>query len=258
MKKNKKLKIIFKNGLDVDYRLHDSELAEKWASKIKHLKNLPIDPIESYTEDVSDIRGIYNEFCNFAGIKPIEIDPLDNFKLNQLHQTYEEHHDRLSRLKNNAILYKLHLSVHFHQDKTSANIHVGWGKHEGPLTKQFNCYDFYEDSIVRNYIYLPWSELGKTPMKYWKHQEPSDQSRFNALAKPHTTFRAKFYIALQDVTPQPFNEAFVEWFDHYKQGWLAHHGLAKWENVNEYCSPLLATTDYRDTLKHLTVDRIII
>ena len=244
--------------MDVDYRLHDSELAEKWATKIKHLQHVPIDPIESYKVDVSDIRGIYNEFCKFAGIEPIEIDPLDRFKLNQLHQTYEEHHARLSRLKDNSILYKLHLSVHFHQDKTIENINVGWGKHEGPLTNQYSCYDFYEDGIIQNYMYLPWSELGKTPMKYWKDEEPNDQSRFNKLAKPHTTFRAKFFIAIKDKTPQPFDQAFVKWFADYKQGWFEHCGIDKWDNVHEYCSPLLATTEYKGSLQGLKFKKIII
>jgi len=257
--KNNKFKIIFDNDIDVDYRLHDSELAEKWASKIKHLQNVPIDLIESHIEDFSDIKGIYAEFCKFANIEPIDLALLDQRKLNQLHQIYEEHHDRLSRLKDNTILYKLHHSVHFHEGGTTEkNINVGWGKHEGLLTKQFKCYNFYEGSIIKNYIYLPWAELGKTPRTYWKDKEPNNQDRFNTLAKPHTTFRAKFFIASEDKKPAPFDANFVEWFGNYKQEWFAHHGVNKWDNINEDSAPLLATTNYKGSMKGFRFNKIIV
>ena len=256
---NKTFKIIFNNDIDIDYRLHDSELAEKWASKIKHLQNVPIDSVESCMEDFSDIKGIYAEFCKFANIEPINLAPLDQRKLNQLHQIYEEHHDRLSRLKDNTILYKLHHSVHFHEvGTTEKNINVGWGTHEGMLTKQYKCYNFYEDSIIKNYIYLPWAELGKTPQTYWKDKEPSNQDRFNTLAKPHTTFRAKFFIASEDKEPAPLEPDFVEWFGNYKQGWFAHHGVNKWDNINEDSAPLLATTNYKGSMEGFRFNKIIV
>ena len=257
--KNKTFKIIFDNDIDIDYRLHDSELAEKWASKIKHLQNVPIDSVESCMEDVSDIRELYAEFCKFANIEPINIVPLDQGKLNQLHRIYEEHHDRLSRLKDNTILYKLHHSVHFHEGGTNKkNIKVGWGTYEGILTKQFKCYNFYEDSIIKNYIYLPWAELGKTPVTYWKDKEPNDQTRFNQLAKPHTTFRAMFFIATEDKVPSPLNTEFVEWFKLYKEEWFAYHGIPNWNNILEQSAPLLATTDYKGNMKDFKFNRIIL
>ena len=69
---------------------------------------------------------------------------------------------------------------------------IGWGVKEGPLTHRFNCGDYNDDHIRRNNLYLQWSELGKTPLEYWRNQEPNDQARLNTLAKPHITFRAKF------------------------------------------------------------------
>ncbi len=255
--RNKKFKIIFDNDIDIDYRLHDSELAEKWATKIKHLQNVAIDPIESYMEDVSNIEEIYGEFCKFANIDPINIVPLDQAKLNQLHQIYEEHHDRLSRMKNNTILYKLHHSIHFNEGgNQKKNIDVGWGKYEGPLTHQFDCYNYYEDTIIKNNVYLPWSELGKTPVCYWEDKEPNDQNRFNQLAKPHTTFRAKFCIATEDIVPSPLSQAFMKWFTLYKEEWLTYHGITDWNEVLEESAPLLATTDYKGSMEGLKFRRI--
>ena len=54
--KNNKFKIILtdKNNqlVDIDYTINNTLLAEKWFRKIKHLQNIPIDPIESATENV--------------------------------------------------------------------------------------------------------------------------------------------------------------------------------------------------------------
>ena len=147
-------------------------------------------------------------------------------------------------MRDNSILYKFHQSNTFRQNedigsnKSTKKIVVGWGVKEGPLTHRFNCGNFNEQSIVRNNLYLEWSELGKKPMGYWHDKEPNEQARINALARPHITFRAKFAIALQDSQPSKLDPAFVKWFDQYKQNWLQHHGVQKWDEIDEYCSPL--------------------
>lgn len=265
VQKNKLFKIIFDNDLEVVYRVHDSDLADAWIHKIKHLQNIPADPVESHTTDVSNIKELYREFCKFADIDPIDIVSLDQITLNHLHKIYEEQHEKLSRIKNNSILYKFHHSIHFHEKDHDPNktglknrIMVGWGKYEGILTKKFNCNNFYEQNIKENNIYLPWTELGKTPRTYWKNKEPSEQDRFNTLAKPHTTFRAKFFIATSSIEPTPFEMEFVEWFNRFKRGWLAYHNISKWDSIDEDSAPLLATTSYNGDLKGRSVKKIII
>ena len=110
MKKNKKFTITFKNNnvyFDVGYILHDSLLAEKWFKKIKHLRNIPINEVESGLADVSDLNGIYLDFCKFAKIPCEEISTIDQASCNKLHRIYEDHHERLSKLPDNSILYRL-------------------------------------------------------------------------------------------------------------------------------------------------------
>ena len=115
-----KFKIILKNqenkDIDIEYALHNSLLAEKWIKKIKHLKRVAIDPVESNIIDVSNIQDIYKKFCEFANLEPIDIEPLDQSKLNELHKIYEEQHETLSRIKNNEILYKFHHSIHHNEN----------------------------------------------------------------------------------------------------------------------------------------------
>ena len=260
---NKKFKIVFadKNNqsVDIDYTLNDTSLAEKWFPKIKHLKNIPIDPIESKQVNLSNLKEIYEQFCKFADIPPIKFETVDQKLCNQLHEIYEKSHGQLSKSKDSSILYKFHHSIHFHEGICkNTNIKVGWGVKEGPLTEKFHCNSYYEDKIIANNMYLPWAELGKTPKAYWEDKEPNDQDRFNALAKPHKTFRAKLFIATEDKNPKPFDVNFVEWFNKYKDNWFAHHNIQKWDNIDEDSAPLLATTDYKHSIKGFKFSKIIL
>lgn len=260
--KNKTFKIIFDNDIDVDYRLHDSELATKWFKKIKHLQNIPIDPVTSHQVDFSNLKDIFEQFCQYANLDTpmIDFESIRQKDLNALHKIYEDNHDRLSRLKDNSILYKFHQAIHKRENPTAlkGKIPVCWGIKDGPLTQNMDKQPLYEKNIKKNNIYLPWAELGKTPYQYWTDKEPNDQDRFNALSKPHTTFRAKFFIATEDTNPRSFDPKFVEWFSRYKQGWLQHHNISKWENIHEDSAALLAITDYKGNLEGLKFKKIIL
>lgn len=260
--KNKSFKIVFKNNesqeIDVDYRLYDSIVAEKWFKKINHLKNVPIDNVESGRTDLTNLQKIYEEFCIFADIRPISFKNIDQSLLNSLHEIYEKNHSILSKKQNNSILYKFHHAIHYHErnKKDLTNIDIGWGIKEGPLTEIFNCNDYYENDIKKNNIYLPWSELGKKPWDYWENKEPENQQRINELCKPHITFRAQFFIASKNVIPE-ISTAFEEWFKKYKEKWIAHHNIKKWDEIDEKSAPLLAVTKYKEDLSSLIFHKFI-
>ena len=257
-----KFKIILSNqenkDIDVEYELHDSLLAEKWIKKIKHLKRVTIDSVESNIIDVSNIQDIYKEFCEFANLEPMGIEPLDQSKLNKLHKIYEEQHETLSRIKNNEILYKFHHSIHYNENVKGSKdqLVVGWGVYEGPLTEQFDCYSYYADKIEKNNIYLPWSELGKKPFAYYTDKEPNNQKRVNELCKPHTTFRAKFFISFKDITPSHFTPDFSKWFDQYKQAWFKAYKIQEYTPIHEHSAPMLAHTNNKQDLTGFKFVRI--
>lgn len=261
--KNNRFKIIFKNSqnkeIDVDYQVADSHLAYAWLKKIKHLKNVPFDPIESNLVDLSDLDKIYKQYCQFASLTPHRFPNAGQEEYNAMHKIYEQNHDRLSRLKDNGIIYKFHNAIHHAEQKGNyeKNIVAGWGVKEGMLTENYNCNQFYENNILANQIYLPYAELGKTPLYYWLNKEPNNQIRFNQLAKPHRTFRAKFFVAVADYESKPLPAEFVSWFDSYRESWLHLHGLKDWTAIDEQCAPLLATTDFKENLENHTVQKII-
>ena len=263
-----KFKIIFldtkKNLFEVTYRLHDTIIAKQWSNKLKHIYRVPIDPIESEIADFSNLREIYKAFCDFAEIDPpFQIsDRVYQNECNLLHKIYEENHNRLSVRKGNDILYKFHHAIHdaesVNDRKTKDKVHIGWGIKEGPLTTHLPCNKFYEAQIKKNNLYLPWAELGKKPYTYWINKEPKDQSRFNALCKPHMTFRAKCFVALRDKKCTLFPNQFNQYFNQFKKQWLRNYDIDDWSEKDEMCAPLLAHTDCTTDLSNMSLKEIVI
>ena len=261
-----KFKVIFEDknnkSFDVDYILNDTVIAEKWFHMIKHLHRIPIDPVESGQVDCTNLKDLSKKFCAYAGIDIPEIDFADitQKELNALHRIYEDNHDRLSRLKNNAILYQFHIAIHHSEQPTAPRdkIKVGWGVKDGPLKEKIDCNEYFEPTIKKNFLYATESELGKTPYQYWANGEPADETRFNQLCKPHITLRAKFHISLVDIDPIGFKKDFIDWFSNYSKSWLAKYRLPMWRPIDEQCAPLLAHTDYKGDLEGLKFKKIII
>ena len=101
----------------VEYRLNDTLIAKKWFGKIKHLRNVDVDKTISDLDDVSDLAGLYKQFCEFAGIEHFPFETVDQELCNRLHEIYEKEHETISRMADNAILYKFHQAIHISQDK---------------------------------------------------------------------------------------------------------------------------------------------
>jgi hypothetical protein len=259
----KKLKIVFNNNNKKQELLYNtvlSPVSERWIKKIRHLSKIKHSPIETTgTSFAKDIERIHREFCEFARIEYKIIDYNEQQSLNLLHELYVSNHNRLSKFKNNDIVYNFHNAIHELEDqKIGVNFFVGWGTKEGPLTEKFMCNEFYTKSILKNNIYLPWSELGKTPMIYYRDKEVSNINRLCELVKPHLTLRAKFTIALKDFTMIDFPTGFKEWFDPFKQTWLDHYKIKDWRIQDEYSGVLLAepedrTIDIKQILKEYPI-----
>jgi len=261
--RNKFAIILNQKGKQVkcNYTLADTDIAIKWFHKIKHLKNIPIDPIESELLDLSNLQNIYSEFCSRFNLDEIKFEDIkDQKNLNHLHEIYEKNHDRVSRLKQNKLLYKFHHAIHKAEQDTQSKsqINVGWGVKEGLLTETFPCYDHYANRIVKNNIYLSWAELGKRPVQYYRDQEPSLQERVNELCRPHVMFRAKFFIALSNIEIKDFDNSFVQWFEQFKESWLKAHNLTDYTEKDHYSAPLLATANHNIELDDAEFVKIVI
>ena len=242
----KKLKIILaqhKKTQDIDYVITDNPVAALWASKIKHLRGVEVDPIETSGFIFGSLESYHREFCNMSGTPYVELDYDLQGDLNYLHELYEKNHKRLSISKDPQFLYAFHHAIHDKEIKTRKETkhYVGWGVKEGPLTTMYKCNEFYSDHLEKNNLYLPWSELGKTPLAYYRNKEPSRLDRFIELGKPHVTLRPRFMICRRKESVKQFDDGFKNWFATLSQGWLAHYALDQWREQDEFSGVLLAT-----------------
>lgn len=239
------IKLYFSNGekkQSVSYNLVSNSISERWIKKIKHLSKIKHSTIETTgLSFAQNIEHIHREFCHFAGIEYNSIDYNNQQSLNLLHELYVTNHSRLSKLKNNDILYKFHSSIHeLEKQGIGKRFYIGWGTSEGPLEEQFNCNEYYAETFVKNNLYLPWTELGKTPLDYYNNNEPAEFDRFCELSKPHVTLRAKFMIALKNFNPPALSQEFEQWFSQFKTPWLEHYNIKDWRACDEYLGVLLA------------------
>lgn len=244
----KKLKIVFSKGkktYDINYIVADNPVADLWSNKIKHLRNSDIDPVETSGFKFNSLEVYHKKFCLEAEVEFKKVDYNLQKDLNYLHELYEKHHDRLSIKKNNKFLYTFHHAIHENENKnkTETKYYVGWGIKEGPLTINYKCNEFYAPKVEKNNLYLPWSELGKTPLIYYKNKEPAQLNRFIELAKPHMTLRPRFMICRQEETVKKFDDGFKHWFSTLSQKWLEHYELKEWKEQDEFSGVLLATPE---------------
>lgn len=226
------------------YKLVSNPISERWIKKIKHLSRVPHSVIE--TTGVSfgqNIKRIHREFCEFAGIEYNKINYDEQQSLNILHELYVTNHDRLSKVKNNNVLYEFHNAIHELEKQVGKRFYIGWGINEGPLVEQYNCNKYYSKTLIKNNLYLPWTELGKTPLDYYNNNEPNNVERFCNLVKPHITLRAKFMIALKDYDAPDLSQEFQQWFAQFKTQWLEHYNIPDWRACDEYLGVLLAQSE---------------
>lgn len=238
------INLYFWNGVQkesVTYRLVNNPVSKRWIKKIKHLSRVPHSFLETTgLSFAQNIENIHHEFCHFAGVVYHKTNYSEQQSLNLLHELYVTNHDRLSKLKNNKILYEFHNAIHELEKQIGRRFYIGWGTNEGPLEEQFDCNEYYNETLVKNNLYLPWTELGKTPLDYFKNHEPNDLARLCSLAKPHITLRAKFMIARKDFSPPPFTREFLEWFSQHRAAWLDHYSITDWRPRDEHIGVLLA------------------
>lgn len=253
-------KIIFKNLVGekkaVDYELIETTFTERWFKKLKSIYKIPIDPNDSEVSfdqtPRTPIEIAYRNFCELMGVEYKKLDLKDQKNLNYLHQLFEQNCNKVIDDR----IYDFHRAIHHAEGNNdemmpqTGIISIGWGVKEGPLMSKYNCQRFYTpDAVQAGDLYLAWSELGKLPSRYFGDGEPNNQSRFNTLATPNKTLRAKFKIHRISKDYVPFPKDFSAWFETYKQSWLDHYDLDDWQPHDEQGGVHLAKIKKKDPQK---------
>lgn len=230
----------------IGYELEPSSIAESWYHKIHHLHRLPLDrhyTRSRKTEAVNELQSAITKDLlrlkdSVSLIYPIK-ESYDQEDCNLLHSiTVATQYDHDPDVR--EIFHRLHRTIHKLEDRLNGEdalgITVGWGEKEGLLRSEFDVlpYDAYQQT-KNGYIYLCWSEFGKTPYQYWRDHDSNDPEHFFQTCKPHRTFRALFVLALE-TRSREFPESFDRWFDQYREEWESKYGcgwlpLYEWGGV---------------------------
>jgi hypothetical protein len=221
----------------VDIELYPGPATDFILKCFKHLQHVPVPMrdwdypfyFEQHTRDYP-----ISQLCNFAKPLGITVDPAQcqqQSYLNDLHFLYEKN----SNGKSDWLDF--HESIHL-VEKIDTNVTsvrrllIDYRELAGPLLSKFDCY--LKDQCILDLqpgdVTVGWSELGKTPYRYWKTQEPNDINRIRDLIKPYLTFRPRLTIRLDPVIPHSAQvlENFNNWWAQYESDWCRHWNSAPW------------------------------
>lgn len=238
-------KLIFTNNnntIELEYKVAESNIAKKWFSTIKHLKNIPHDTAETYSFKKLSLADAYEVVRKKYNLENLLTDNIDQTLLNKLHEVFE----KICNEKNehSVEIRKFHHAIHQYEERFSYTsqyfFNVGWGDKEGPLTTKKLLNPFYEKKLYKGNIYSIWGELGKRPSVYHDDKEPNSIERFCELCIPHVTLRPRFTLLLRDKEPKEFNKDFVVWFEDYKTKWFKKYNIKSWTPIDEQSGVLLA------------------
>lgn len=127
------LKLIFSNGYEIDYRLENTNLADKWYNLlIKYYKdpNFMIDIFQEGFEERKSLdfvhkkmKNILIEVSKFIEMPLYDINPYTQDILNCYHTLYEENADLYEKYNNNelSLLLKLNDIIHVYEGCLSKN-----------------------------------------------------------------------------------------------------------------------------------------
>jgi hypothetical protein len=227
----------------VQYRLTENTVAHRWYKKILHLHRVPL--CKHYTQrreqvTLSDLYELITHGITKLN-KTIDLkyqvkDTYTQEDCNNLHDlTISNQYNYHSDIR--EIFHKLHRNIHSLEAKLKNinvnSIYAGWGEKEGLLETKFDKlpYKLYQ-SHCPGYLYLNWSEFGKTPYRYWKDQESDNLEYFFKTCQPHKTFRTQFTLALSN-WPESFPQEFYSWFDQYQDKWKLKYNT-EWTPLHEW------------------------
>ena len=229
--------ILFDDSSVVNFELFDTEVAIKIYKSLKHLQHINLN-FKSWDNpfNKSSCQTLLLEYAQKLNINiNVEQDIFDQTYLNYLHEIYEKNYNGTDHWLD------FHEQIHRCEElkKTVPQVcEIDFREKAGPLTQKFNSLWMKEAvlEVKKGDIYIKWSELGKTPYKYWRDKEPDSLQRLCELAKPWITLRPKFSVALEDIDFLKNKEVtdFENWWKVREKQWCNHWNLDTWTLKDQF------------------------
>lgn len=221
----------------VDIELYPGPATDRVLKCYKHLQHIPLPMREwdypFYLDETTE-ENLIDQLCDFARQLDIVVDPTQcrqQSYLNDLHQVYERNYNGKSPWLD------FHESIHLCEPITDRlsfikQLKVDYRELAGPLVSKFD-HSFTSQckmNLEAGEITVDWAELGKTPYRYWAHNEPDNMDRLCELAKPYLNFRPRVCIPIEPVRPREIIdvENFTKWWDPRQEPWCRRWGIDSW------------------------------
>jgi len=200
---------------------------------------------------------IKNRLVRSAQSLGVVVDPThcqDQTYLNDLHVIYENNTDGKSAWLD------FHECIHRCEEKNedwrSINqyLTIDYREFSGPLITNFDpgLLDQCTLDLHPGDVTVGWSELGKTPYRYWADNEPNDISRICGLVKPHVNFRPRLLISMDHFKIDfPHIEEFDQWWSQYQADWCDHWHVEPWTRSQMFGRIVIGRVQDFDRLCHL-------
>jgi len=253
------MKLIFSDQQTVDLTIDDNCLFGTMYRQIyKHLSRLPI-PWRPWDNPFYKEKFTYSEMVenlvDYARKVSIDIDQLkcltqDQEYFNHIHNIYEKNYNGDPGWLD--FHEHLHMCERYH-DPHKNFVCIDYREKAGPLERPMSSEWLVgtQTTVSAGDIYVEWSELGKSPYRYWKNREPDDLTRMCELIKPWIKFCPKIYIALEDTDRLQGIErdAFESWWEKYHADWANHLGIPQWTTENIFGASVFGKTTQIELLK---------
>jgi len=254
------MKLVFANNQVFDLGLYSSALADVYKKIYKHLCHVELRfrPWDNpYYLDSLTHEQVVDQLTFYGSQVCVTVDrsrcmARDQQYLNQLHKIYEDNYQGQPQWLD------YHEHVHLCEPRVGLKfkvLEIDFREKAGLLERQFDpaWLEHSTTQVKAGDVYVTWAELGKTPYRYWKDQEPEDIKRMCVLAKPWLKLRPKIKIAMQDIDllDNPDIEAFESWWKTYEREWCNHWHLSSWSVQDIFAHSVFGHIENLRTIKSL-------
>ena len=240
------MKLLFSDNSTIELAIDNSQVGTVYQKIYKNLTHVPIPFLKwdnpYYLKNIS-----YNELVNQLMIyaKQVSVDVDKELCLqknqqhfNDIHKIYEKNYD------GRKVWLDFHEHIHMCEEYhyPCRILHIDYREKSGLLEKKFDMawMSTATTKIKKGDIFIEWSELGKTPVGYWKNNEPNNINRLCELSKPWLKLRPKLLIATEDIDKLKDIETldnikiddFNRWWEQYNAPWCKHWGIERWSIVD--------------------------
>lgn len=242
------LKLLFSNNQTSDLFIDDGPLGTIYQRIYKHLSRaeLSFKPWDNpcYLDLVAHDK-IVGDLLKFAQQLGVDVDiakalKKDSEHLNYLHKIYE------TQYNGNPTWLEFHEHIHLSESYQARRMSliIDYREKAGLLEQPMNSdwFGLLTTKISAGDLYVVWSELGKTPFRYWQSGEPDDIQRLCELSKPWLKLRPRILVALEDIDmmsalqTEPIDQ-FETWWAKHRPHWEKHWNVSDW-TLEKMCGVL--------------------